>query len=300
MYHGLKFDTKGVCVEIPGQDRIPPQARVRSYPVVEKNRWIWVWMGDPAKARAEDIPDTPWLTDSRWRGKEAYLHYKTNYLLICDNLLDFSHLPYVHAKTLGGSEDYAKIRPVVERLDRGVRVTRWVRDIDPPPFILKVKNWGKRVDRWNIYDFIVPGLLLMDSGMAPAGTGAPEGKRVDAAEFRSCQVLTPETENSTHYFFSHMHGFALDRTEVTDQIHQSILDAFEEDRRMITAQQNTLASGPHFKMMPLPMDNALTHFRQVIERLARDERDAQRYGAGEQPVSPLTRTSTAPELPRHF
>ena len=49
-YHGLKFDASGTCVDMPGQDRIPLQARVRSYPVVERNRFVWVWMGDPALA----------------------------------------------------------------------------------------------------------------------------------------------------------------------------------------------------------------------------------------------------------
>lgn len=268
MYHGLKFNRAGLCIEIPGQERIPPKACVRTYPVVEKHRWIWIWMGDPALARIEDIPDVYWLTSPDWRGKPGYLHYDTNYLLICDNLLDFTHLPYVHAKTLGGSEAYAETRPVVERLERGVRVTKWAMNIEPPPFVLKVKTWPGLVDRWNIYDFTVPGLLLMDSGMAPAGTGAREGVRIDAAEFRSCQVLTPETENSTHYFFSHLHGFALDDANVTEQIHASLLEGFEEDKAMIVAQNKALAAAPGFEMLPLPIDSALIHFRKLVGQLA--------------------------------
>jgi phenylpropionate dioxygenase-like ring-hydroxylating dioxygenase large terminal subunit len=35
-YHGLKFDASGTCVEIPGQTAIPPQARVRAYPLLER------------------------------------------------------------------------------------------------------------------------------------------------------------------------------------------------------------------------------------------------------------------------
>ena len=46
-YHGLTFDACGKCVDAPTQDKIPSNAFVRSYPVVEKYKLVWVWMGDP-------------------------------------------------------------------------------------------------------------------------------------------------------------------------------------------------------------------------------------------------------------
>jgi vanillate O-demethylase monooxygenase subunit len=138
-------------------------------------------------------------------------------------ILDFSHLPFVHPTTLGGSVDYAGVQPKVERIDRGVKITRWALDIEAPPYAKAVKTWPGKVDRWNIYNFTIPAILLMDSGMSPAGTGAPEGVRVDAAEVRGCQAITPETENASHYFFAHPHNFAIDKPEVTASIHQSIV-----------------------------------------------------------------------------
>jgi len=51
-YHGLIFDASGHCVTIPGQRLIPENARVRSYPVAEKNRLVWLWMGDPAHSNS--------------------------------------------------------------------------------------------------------------------------------------------------------------------------------------------------------------------------------------------------------
>ena len=266
MYHGLKFDATGQCVEAPAQQRIPPQARVRKFPVVERNRWIWIRMGDAEKADPDLIPDTHWLADPAWRSLDGYIHYDTNYLLIADNLLDFSHLPFVHPTTLGGGEDYAVTQPKVERLQDGVRITRWTLNTEPPRFAKQVKNWPGKVDRWNIYNFTIPAILLMDSGMAPTGTGAPEGTRIDAAEFRGCQALTPETETSTHYFFAHPHNFAIDDPEVTRSIHQSVVTAFDEDRDIITAQQRSLALAPDFKMIPFSIDAALSQFRWVVER----------------------------------
>jgi vanillate O-demethylase monooxygenase subunit len=112
----------------------------------------------------------------------------------------------------------------------------------------------------------MPGVLLMDSGMALTGTGAPEGRRVDAAEFRGCQALTPETANSTHYFFAHPHNFLIDRPDVTTSIHQSVVTAFDEDRAMIQAQQARLAMDSGFKMVSLGIDSALSQFRWMVNK----------------------------------
>ncbi|MFN1144273.1 Rieske 2Fe-2S domain-containing protein [Serratia quinivorans] len=274
MYHGLRFTSEGVCVEAPLQSRLPPQARVRSFPVVERNNWIWLWPGDPQLADPATIPDTPWLDSPQWRYIPGYLHYDVNYLLICDNLLDFSHLPYVHSTTLGGGEEYANVQPKVEKMEDGVRITRWLMNMPPPPFVRDIEGCPERVDRWNIYHFTLPGILRMDSGVAPAGQGAPEGNRNGALEFYSCQALTPETENSTHYFFCQPHNFALDKPEVTAQIHRAILQAFDEDRVIITAQQQSLALAPDFKMLPFAIDAALAQFRWHVTQHLEQENHA--------------------------
>jgi vanillate O-demethylase monooxygenase subunit len=271
LYHGLKFEPGGRCIEIPGQDAVPAKARVRSFPAVERSRWVWVWLGDPAEADPAQIPDTHWLDDPQWRSLPGRMHYDVGHLAIADNLLDFNHLPFVHPGTLGGSEQYAWERPVIERLQRGVRVTRWVMNIPPPPFVAAITGWTAPVDRWNIYEFSVPGIFVMDSGVAPAGQGAREGNRRGALQFHSCQALTPETAASTHYFFAQPHDFALDRPEVTQALHDIIVQAFAEDARMIGAQQRTLALDPGFEMLPLAMDAALMHYRRVYEGLLVEE-----------------------------
>ena len=107
MYHGIKYDQTGRCVQIPGQDMIPPKLRVRKYPIVESGHLIWIWMGEAARADRALIPVYAPLHDPKWKGLPAYLHYDANYLLIVDNLSDFAHLAFVHTHTLGGSEEYA-------------------------------------------------------------------------------------------------------------------------------------------------------------------------------------------------
>jgi len=286
MYHGLKFDSAGQCIEAPAQQRIPIQAKVRTFPIVERHRWVWVWMGNPEKADPSLIPDTQWLDHPEWRSLDGYIHYDVNYLLICDNLLDFSHLPFVHPTTLGGDAAYAAAQPKVERIDGGVRITRWAMNVEPPPFATAVKDWGGKVDRWNIYNFTIPAILLMDSGMAPAATGAQEGNREGAIEFRGCQAITPETENSTHYFFAHPHNFSIDKPEVTRSIHEAVVSAFDEDRDIITAQQKSLSLAPDFKMLPFGIDAALNQFRWAVSK--RLEQEATEEASDRAAATPAT------------
>ena len=75
MYHGMKFDPAGKCIQIPGQDMIPAKLGVRSYPVVERYDLIWIWTGDAEKADPDLIVDYPPLADPKWRGLPGYMHY---------------------------------------------------------------------------------------------------------------------------------------------------------------------------------------------------------------------------------
>jgi phenylpropionate dioxygenase-like ring-hydroxylating dioxygenase large terminal subunit len=75
LYHGLKFDPQGVCVEMPGQERIPPMARVRTYPVVERDRFVWIWMGAPDLADPSSILSFFWHASPEWAMKPGYIHY---------------------------------------------------------------------------------------------------------------------------------------------------------------------------------------------------------------------------------
>ena len=110
-YHGLLFNAQGQCTQVPGMDTAPAKACVKTYPVAVKNRWVFVWMGDPAQADITQLPDNFSCDHPDWVNLPGYMHYDTPYLLIADNLLDFSHLSYVHAKTLGGTPAIAQARP---------------------------------------------------------------------------------------------------------------------------------------------------------------------------------------------
>jgi vanillate O-demethylase monooxygenase subunit len=56
MYHGMLYGSNGVCKAIPGTTIKPPNTSIRTFPAAEQSSWIWVWMGDPAKADSTQIP----------------------------------------------------------------------------------------------------------------------------------------------------------------------------------------------------------------------------------------------------
>lgn len=285
MYHGLVFSPQGECTEVPGQDRVPPKLCVKTYPLVQRGRWLWIWMGDPAVADTALIPDAFSLNHPEWRMKPGYMHYDADYLLICDNLLDFSHLSYVHERTLGGSPNIAEVRPVIERLERGVRVTRNVNGTVPAPYHARLGNFTGRVDRRFGYDFLVPGVLLMAASVKPAGLA--EDDMTGALQFHSCQALTPETDTTTHYFFMQAHKFRLDDATITESIYQSLCAAFEEDRRMIEAQQRLIRRTPPAPTRPIAADAALSQYRWLIQRMCEAESQEAAAGHAVVPLQPV-------------
>lgn len=274
LYHGLKFAPSGACVEIPGQAQIPAKTSIRSYPVVQRDRLVWIWMGDPARANPEDIVPYPWHDSPKWRMKPGYLHYKANYTLIVDNLLDFTHLAWVHPTTLG-TESAAGLKPVIERDTTGngtLTITRWYLDDEMPNLHKRVARFDGKVDRWQIYQWSPPALLRMDAGSAPTGTGAPEGRRVpEALQFRHTSIQTPETATTSHYWFCQARDFALDDDAMTETIFENVLKAFEEDRAMIEGQQAILDLVPDRPMIPIAADAGLNQARWLIDRLLKAE-----------------------------
>ena len=267
-YHGLMFDASGRCIEIPGQDLIPPKARVARYAVAELSGWVWVWPGDPALADPQLIPRLRGMDRTDWNIKTGVLHYDTNYQLLNDNLLDLSHVSYVHAKTLGGTERWASSVPAVRRTEQGFTFERWLSDVAVAPFLRSIIDENIRHDILNVYDFHLPGALTIEIIHDEHGRFSQEEMATKGERTVSWQAVTPETEHSSHYFFS----AAMDPQVpqfVLDTIFAGFGDAFEEDREMISAQQAMLDSddeGRNIAGIATAHDGPLLQVRRMIAR----------------------------------
>lgn len=275
VYHGLTYDPSGTCIHIPSQKTIPPEACVRSFPVVERHHWIWIWMGDPALANPDDIEDFHWMDDPGWRAKGEKLDLPGNYLLLVDNLLDLTHLQFVHPTTLG-TEAISGAPITTEREGDLIRVTRWILDSPPPPFFQKAGGFApdQNIDRWQIIEFTPPAFVRLDVGGAPSGTGATDGDRSQGFSMRNLNAITPETDTTTHYFWAQAHDFQLEDPTVTELVYRQVHTAFLEDLAVIGGQQGNLSAfGDDLPpAVDFNQDAGGLQARRIVERILEDEK----------------------------
>jgi len=275
-YHGLEFDPTGKCVRVPSQEKVPASAKVRAYPLIEKNHWLWIWMGDPAKADPSLIEDFHWLDDPGWRYGGNYLHVDANYLLLVENLLDTTHLTFLHPTTLG-TDAFARSEFDVKRDGDRITVARWLMNELPAPFHKQMGDFpeGMKVDRWQITQFGPPCFVKLDVGSAPAGAGAREaadrGKRW--MNMYNLNAITPETDKTAHYFFAQAYNFKLGERWISDMLAKQVHDIFLEDMAMVKAQQVNMDLGPS-PVVHLAQDKAWIAMRQIVERRVKEEQQA--------------------------
>ena len=232
-YHGLRFAPSGECIRIPGQQIISAKSRARAYPVIERHKMIWIWMGEADKADAAMLPDLHWMEDEDWVVAEGYHHIAASYRLLVDNLLDLSHETFVHPETIGNAA-VADSPIAVSILDgKVVRAHRDMTGAEPPPQFVALAGFQGRIDRWHTTLYTPPGLCVIEVGAVPAGSN----DRSQGFEARILNMITPETGRSSHYFWGHARNIRRDETALTDVIRRSVLTTFDQDKAVLEAQQ---------------------------------------------------------------
>ncbi len=275
-YHGLEFDATGTCVAVPGQSRVPPGAAIRTYPVIEKAGWIWIWMGETDRVDDEMFPPWPWLEDPAWTVTlPDPMHIACNYRLVNDNVLDTTHLAYVHRSSIGNAaiNDFPS---KTERHGKQVTMTRWILDRPPPPMYKAAGNFEGNVDRWQIVEHVPPCFSVNDAGCAVAGTGAPEGDRRRGITLKALSAPTPETERTTHYFFAFVRDFGHDDPALETMMAVDFVDVFREDVVVFEAQQRMMDLKPDAPGIDINVDAAPIAARKALEEMIAAETAAPR------------------------
>ena len=276
MYHGLKFSPDGTCVEIPGQDRIPDRSCVRSYPLVEKGGWVWIWMGQSDACDPGLIPPVCDFDDPEWVQSSGQLDYEAPYELINDNLLDLSHLAFVHADSFGATTGWSDRQPRHTLLDRGIRVERWIEAAPPIPPLPQLSA-SDTVDIRSCYEFHIPGIFLMRTSFHRTGAAkaANWGDPVDEELFAhySCQSVTPIDMRRSRTLFSWGPGAAFGDRAMAQQMIAMADHAFREDKVIIEAQFANLDEESGAPMLATQADKPLTIFRGIMQKARNRERD---------------------------
>lgn len=238
-------------------------------------------MGDAAAADETLIPPAVGLDHPDYILGHGHLDYAAEARLINDNLLDFSHLSFVHAQSFQAGPEFADTQAQITPLERGIRYERWIEN--------SLGSSSRRspvpMDSYMAYDFLIPGVLLMTGGTFPLGTakacdfGAPDvAQAVGGVTFTS-QAVTPLTEKTSRYFFS----WGPHRDHGDEAMRDALMviadQAFGEDKVMIEAQQQVINRTANPRVMPTAHDKGVTMFNRLVERMAKAELQGDRDAA---------------------
>ena len=274
-YHGLKLGPDGVAEEMPLKtDRVNKRVCVDVFTVVERHRFVWIWLGDADAADTDLIPDLWPCSTPGWAFEGGYYPIACDYRLVIDNLMDLTHETYVHMGSIGQAE--LMETPLVTKVteDR-VFVERWIPDIDPPPFWKGALMRDGQVDRWQICEFIAPSAVIIDVGVAPVGSGATLEQHDQGVRGFVIDVMTPQDETHSHYFWGMARNFAVNDPGFGARLKAQQGSVFAEDVVILEAQQRSIAANPNRRLQAHGIDQGGVRARQMIDRLIAAEASAE-------------------------
>ncbi len=188
VYHGLKFDVEGACVDLPcvpqmsdaHKANIQKQLGVKAYPCVERGDVVWTYMGP-----AEKKPDFP---DLEWTLIPASQRYATRHIQECNWLqaleggFDATHLTFLH----GAESDPTR------------RIVASLYEVIPADFGFVVgtgRDRGDGVIMWNMNVMLMPFHKIISSIPHAAHVWAPiddENTMLYSVDFHPARALTEE------------------------------------------------------------------------------------------------------------
>lgn len=172
-YHGFAYNSSGQCVAIPSQMDlpIPSRAKLRSFPVVEQDGVVWVWVGNMGD-RSIRPPRTPEFIDDAF---ETYtfdpINVQANYRLLIENLLDITHFYPLHNGNVGDLADSKLPIEFVEQEIEGnpsLMTIRHAKNFQQPPFLVEYFGY-EVVDREHTHCMMSPGITRVQMRCAPPG-----------------------------------------------------------------------------------------------------------------------------------
>jgi len=270
VYHGMEYEASGKCVRVPGQTSIPPRLKAKTYPIVERHGWVWVWMGEAAAADPALIHDYHWNDEPGWQPVFGYTHVAAEYRLVVDNLMDLTHETFVHPTSIG--QTAVAETPITTGMEDGkVKVTRLMPGIPAPPLFAKARGL-KTIDRWQHIYFDAPAHVTIDAGGVPSDTKDMS----KALRWMVLNAMTPETERSTHYFWSLSRCFDLEDEKLSEMLHRSIITIFDEDKAILEQQQRMIETDPQRRpLLSTNCDAGGAAARRVIDQALAAERQPQ-------------------------
>jgi len=275
-YHGLGFGPDGRCVRNPFSERIPVAAKVPTFAVMERDGIVWLWGGDSQAVDAALIPDFSFVPDrTGWRTITGYTLMNANYEYGTDNLLDLSHIEFVHKGSFAGQGVIFAGEHSIQQEGETLHSNWWMPGIAPPSVARNIFPPEVAVDHWLDMRWNAPASMKLNIGVCPHGAPREAG-----FELPQAHILTPANDHQTHYFWSSSRPNDTDNVALDEMLRAMFRQAFdEEDKPIIEAAyanvKANLQNGGTFwseKPLSLGIDKGGAKARRLLEKMIADEK----------------------------
>ena len=286
-YHGFRYDAQGNCIEVPSAANCPKGMGVAQYKLLERGPLIWIWMGDPAEADPARLPEQAWLGDPGWATSSGYYELRSNYVSMHENLLDLTHLSFLHATTIG-TPDYAKA-PFRSEIGKGYFALH--RDVVPttlPPVWAKPTGLDGCATAARIVKSEFKSPAFHQVNVSFYDSALPEQQR-NVSRIRTAHLLTPQTHSSSHYFIVHGRDFGQNDDNITHFMHENLFAAFNEDVEGLAALEEVWLETAADEMYEISVaaDGPSVAMRRYLK--SRADEEAAKAGAAPIAPAPLVR-----------
>lgn len=269
-YHGLAFGPYGICVRNPFSARIPAGAIIPTFAVIEQDGIVWLWGGERDQADPALIPAFPFVPDRPgWRTLTGYTLMEANYQYGTDNLLDLSHIEFVHKGSFAGQGVIFAGEHSVRLEGETLHSNWWMAGISPPSVAQGVFPPDARVDHWLDMRWNAPASMRLNVGVCPHGAPRDAGFEVPQAH-----ILTPANEHQTHYFWSTSRPVEGAEPEMDAMLLELFRQAFDEEDKPLIEAAYANVKGRDFwgeKPLSLGIDQGGTRARRLLEKLIAGE-----------------------------
>lgn len=262
-YHGIRYTPEGKIARIPCQSQTSDK-KLRTYPLKEVGPLVFIWMGDPENV--EPFPDFGFLADPNYHTLHDFMTLEGNYLLMGENLNDFTHFAYLHKETFAFDDSFMDLPMEVKKVDGRIWCNRVdynspvARSLVPPSFIQEAAD--KPVERHDGGMFLTPGIFL---GNAPIYIGAEDDPNRRVLNQRIAHYITPETETTSHYWWSVSFDHEQDNEMFFEAVKPRLAQGFDEDKWAVRHMQTLLDNDQiEFDEMIIAGDQAGLLFRRVM------------------------------------
>ncbi len=265
-YHGFRFNTLGLCTHVTTQTHIPEALKVRSFAAREHGPFVWIWMGDAAKADPALLPEISWSDEPGHTRLRGHIQVNCDYLAVQENLLDDAHFEYLHSPP---ERDWLQpslfpLPAITEVTDRTVTTVRKVLNV----VLLDSGTMESRIDgRLSLFDrqtFTGPACYFTEWKVEDS---SPESTARPRYPFRGLHCTTPISPTRSHWWWIYIQDFGHKSSQCSQATWEAII---KQDQDVLEAIQMTVAHGKYHEVL-VKSDRAAVEIRRIVNRMVETE-----------------------------